>query len=162
MDLEATLTDHVDEGLVRRTRWWLRWRDTDAGQTLVEFSLILPFMLVLLFALVDFGRGFYTWLVITNAAREGARAGATQLTTAQINTRIQESICNGGGSGCGIDSSKLTVTVTNAQGPRGEAVDVDLTYDFDFVTPIGDIIVFMGGSGLSEPTITAHSSMRLE
>ncbi|NUQ56510.1 MAG: pilus assembly protein, partial [Dehalococcoidia bacterium] len=50
-----------------------RFRRTDAGQALVEFALVLPVMLMMLFALVDFGRGFYTWLVVTNAAREGAR-----------------------------------------------------------------------------------------
>jgi len=101
MDPEATLVEAVDEGSVRKTRWWLRWRDTDAGQTLVEFSLILPIMLVMLFSLVDFGRGFYTWLVITNAARDGARAGATQQTQAQITDRIHGAICDG--NGCGLD-----------------------------------------------------------
>jgi Flp pilus assembly protein TadG len=161
MDLEATLTEPVDEGSVRKTRWWLRWRETDAGQTLVEFSLILPLMLVMLFALVDFGRGFYTWLVITNAAREGARAGATQQSTAEITTRVYGAICDGNG-GCGLDKNKLAITVTNAQGDRGETVDVALKYDFDFVTPIGNILVLMGGSSLSEPTISAHASMRLE
>jgi Flp pilus assembly protein TadG len=146
----------------RKRRWWMRWRDTEVGQTLVEFSLILPFMLLLLFALVDFGRAFYTWLLVTNAAREGARAGATQLTAAEIETRARESICKNGGSTCGVDQSKLAVSVTNAQGDRGEAVDVDLTYTFSFVTPIGDILQFMGGNNLSAPQITAHSSMRLE
>ncbi|MGH2607883.1 MAG: TadE family protein [Tepidiformaceae bacterium] len=143
--------------------WWRRWRDTDAGQTLVEFSLILPVMLILLFALVDFGRAFYTWLLVTNAAREGARAGATQLTAAQIETRVFESICSDYSSGqCGLDESKLSVDVTNAQGDRGGAVEVDLSYEFEFVTPMGDIMAFIGGSNISAPTITAHSSMRLE
>jgi Flp pilus assembly protein TadG len=143
--------------------WWRRWRDTDAGQALVEFSMILPFMLILMFALVDFGRAFYTWLLVTNGAREGARVGATQVTQAQIEARVMDSMCSDFSSGdCGIDETKLSINVTNAQGARGEAVEVDLSYQFEFVTPMGDIIGFIGGSSFSAPTITAHSSMRLE
>jgi hypothetical protein len=79
-----------------------------------------------------------------------------------VETRARESICDGGGSGCGVDQTKLDVLVTNAQGDRGEAIEVDLSYEFAFVTPIGDIIGFIGGNSFSAPTITAHSSMRLE
>jgi Flp pilus assembly protein TadG len=143
--------------------WWRRFRETDTGQTLVEFSLILPLMLVLLFALVDFGRGFYTWLIVTNAAREGARAGATQLSEADITTKIYDSFCSDYSSGdCGLDETKLSMVINNEQGPRGEAIEVDLSYNFSFVTPMGDILVLLGGSSLANPTITAHSSMRLE
>jgi hypothetical protein len=100
---------------------------------------------------------------VTNAAREGARAGATQMTAAQVETKVFESICSDYSSGeCGLDESKLAVAVTNAQGPRGEAIEVDLSYEFEFVTPMGDIMAFIGGSNISAPTITAHSSMRLE
>ena len=42
------------------------------GQSLVEFALILPLLLVLVFGAIDFGRLFYTKTVLTNAAREGA------------------------------------------------------------------------------------------
>ncbi|MEX0781453.1 MAG: TadE/TadG family type IV pilus assembly protein [Dehalococcoidia bacterium] len=144
-------------------RWWTRWRETDAGQTLVEFSLILPLMLVLLFALVDFGRGFYTWLIVTNAAREGARAGATQMDVPSIEAKIYDSFCSDyAGGDCGLDETLLSIAVANAQGPRGEAIEVDLSYDFEFVTPMGDILVLLGGSAIANPTITAHSSMRLE
>jgi Flp pilus assembly protein TadG len=156
---------HVDGNTPgpRGRRWWVRLRETDAGQTLVEFSLILPLMLVLLFALVDFGRGFYTWLLITNAAREGARAGATQLDEPSIEAKVYDSFCSDYAAGdCGLDETKLVIDIDNAQGDRGEAIEVDLSYDFEFVTPMGDILVLLGGSNLASPTITAHSSMRLE
>ncbi len=132
-----------------------RWRETDAGQALVEFSLILPLMLLLLFALVDFGRGFYTWLVLTNAAREGARVGATQQPLDAIQTRITD-------ASSGLEMSRMTMTIGNVQGPRGQPITVDLTYDFVFVTPIGGILNIVSGGSLSAPTITSHSSMRLE
>ncbi len=46
------------------------------GQALVEFAFILPFLLVLVGGIVDFGLAFFVGQVIENAAREGARAGA--------------------------------------------------------------------------------------
>jgi Flp pilus assembly protein TadG len=136
-------------------RLFFRTRTNESGQTLVEFSLILPFMLVLIFALVDFGRAFHTWLVVTNAAREGARAAATQKDMNQIQTRINDSL----GS---LDSSKLTITLTNVQGPRGESIEVDLAYDFEFVTPLGGMASVLSGGNVGAPTINGHSSMRLE
>lgn len=128
----------------------------ESGQALVEFALVLPFILVLLFALVDFGRAYYTWLLVTNAAREGARVGATQQDASTINTRIYDSIEN-------LDEAKLQAPVlTNVQGARGEAIEVDLTYQFEFVTPIGEMLQLVGGSSLAEPEIAGHASMRLE
>jgi hypothetical protein len=133
----------------------LRIRGREAGQALVEFAMIVPLLLLLLFALVDFGRAFYTWLLVTNAAREGARVAATQQGTSPVVTRINDSIS-------GLDSASLAITLTNIQGPRGEAVEVDLVYDFEFVSPIGDLINFISGGSIDDPTITSHASMRLE
>lgn len=132
-----------------------RFRRTDAGQALVEFALVLPVMLMMLFALVDFGRGFYTWLVVTNAAREGARVGATQKPLTDIQQRILD-------SATGVDTTDLTITVTNVQGPRGQPIVVDLSYDFQFVTPIGNLLNLLSGGTLNAPTITSTASMRLE
>lgn len=42
------------------------------GQSLVEFALVLPLLLMLVLGAIDFGRLFYTKIIITNAAREGA------------------------------------------------------------------------------------------
>lgn len=130
------------------------WR-SEAGQSLVEFSMVLPIMLLLLFALVDFGRAFHTWLVVTNSAREGARAASVQKPDAEVRARINETLG-------GLDSSKLTVQLTNVQGTRGQTVEVDLTYDFQYVTPIGGILGFVSGGTLATPTIGASASMRLE
>jgi len=42
------------------------------GQSLVELALLLPFLLVLIVGALEFGRLFFTKIVITNAAREAA------------------------------------------------------------------------------------------
>ncbi len=127
----------------------------ERGQTLVEFALILPIMLLLIFALVDFGRGFYTWLIVTNGAREGARVGATQQDYNAIMTRIRQATDT-------LDEDRMTVTLTNVQGPRGEPITVDIRYDFDWVTPIGPILNIVSGGNLGEVTIRGYASMRLE
>ena len=45
------------------------------AQNLVEFALIFPVLMLLLFGVVDFGRVFHVLIAISNAAREGARIG---------------------------------------------------------------------------------------
>lgn len=45
------------------------------GQALVEFALILPLLLLLILGMIEFGWLLNGKLVITSAAREGARAG---------------------------------------------------------------------------------------
>jgi len=48
-------------------------RARDAGQSLVEFALVLPLFLAILIGMVDIGRGIWANNVIANAAREAAR-----------------------------------------------------------------------------------------
>ena len=50
----------------------MRIRKDHKGQSLVEFALILPILLILVLGAMDIGRLFFTKMVITNAAREGA------------------------------------------------------------------------------------------
>ena len=85
-------------------------RATETGQSLVEFAMVLPLFLVLLFGLVDFGRAFYSWMVITNGAREGARAGAVQKDWPTMKTAIYGSMCNPYPGSCSLDTSQLTLT----------------------------------------------------
>ncbi len=48
----------------------------DRGAAAVEFVLVLPVLLLLVFGIVDFGRMLNAQIVVTEAAREGARAAA--------------------------------------------------------------------------------------
>lgn len=160
MEPEVQVPSPAKRGPVKRL--FKRFRDTEAGQALVEFTMILPIFLILLFGLVDFGRGFYTWLVVTNAAREGARTAAVQSDEAKVDSRIYGSFCNNYPSDCSLNPDKLTITKTNFPGNLGDAVVIDLSYDFDYATPVGDLIYLLTGGTLSEPTIKAHSSMRVE
>lgn len=46
------------------------------GQAVVEFALILPLFMLLVFGTLEFGRAYYDMHLITNAARGGARIGS--------------------------------------------------------------------------------------
>jgi Flp pilus assembly protein TadG len=51
---------------------------SERGQSTVEFVFLLPVLLVLFFLIFEVGRLFGSWLLLTNAAREGARYAAVQ------------------------------------------------------------------------------------
>ena len=50
-------------------------RGSLSAQDLVEFALVFPVLMLLLFGVIDFGRIFHVLIAISNAAREGARYG---------------------------------------------------------------------------------------
>jgi len=50
-----------------------RWRQQSRGQTLVEFALILPILVLLLVGIFDFGRAVYALNTVNNAAHEAVR-----------------------------------------------------------------------------------------
>lgn len=58
-----------------RKRMGIRCRFEARGQSLVELALILPVLMLVLVGILDFGRAFYAYNAISNAAREGARYG---------------------------------------------------------------------------------------
>jgi Flp pilus assembly protein TadG len=134
-----------------------RRKNGEKGQALVEFTLLVPIFLLLIFAIVDFGMGFYSWITVTNAAREGARLGVVMATAQQIEDRVYQT------SDLPNESTQMTVTVTNAQGQPGESVVVAVDYDYDLITPLAGIVSFVSGNVLG-PTLTFSSTaeMRLE
>src|SRR3990172_2099306 len=121
----------------------------ERGQSLVEFALLLPVFLILLFAIVDFGMGFNAWITVTNSAREGARLGTVGSAAAAIQQRVRDTAAS-------LDQAKLTVAVTNAQGQPGESVLVDVDYQYDLITPLAGLIQFISGNIIG-PTLTFRS-----
>lgn len=51
--------------------------EDSTGQSIVEFALILPLMLGVMFMITEFGRALYQYNSMTMAVREGAREGVT-------------------------------------------------------------------------------------
>jgi len=57
------------------------------GQALVEFALVLPVFLLIVFGVFDLGRAVYAYNTVANAAREGARV-------ASVNQIVSSPDCN--------------------------------------------------------------------
>ena len=65
-------------GAIRKRRAHVRGRSRGRGQTLVEFALVLPVFMLLLFGLIDMGRYVYLNSTLSQAAREAARVAAVE------------------------------------------------------------------------------------
>lgn len=62
---------------------------TERGQSLVELAVTLTILLILLAGTVDFGRAFFVWLTLRDAAQEGAAYGSIDPTNeAEIKERV--------------------------------------------------------------------------
>ncbi|HVM64390.1 MAG TPA: TadE/TadG family type IV pilus assembly protein [Acidimicrobiales bacterium] len=53
-----------------------RGRDAQRGAALVEAAIVLPVLFFILFAVIDFGNVFYTYIAVRQGVREGAREAA--------------------------------------------------------------------------------------
>ncbi len=49
-------------------------RRNEDGAAAVEFALVLPVLILLVFGIIEFGFVFNRWLGVTHAAREGVRS----------------------------------------------------------------------------------------
>jgi Flp pilus assembly protein TadG len=103
-----------------------RFGDSEDGQALVEFALVLPLLALILFAIIQFGIAFNNYLALTDAVRAGAREAAVSRAapdpTAQAEDAVRDAAAN-------LDQDDLTVTVTSTW-VRGEDVRVLATYPF--------------------------------
>jgi len=128
----------------------------EGGQSLVEFALVLPIFLLILFAIVDFGMAFHAWITVTNSAREGARVGAVRASAADIEQRVRDTTGT-------LDQDDLLVTVTNAEGDPGQSVVVDVSYDYSLISPLAGIVNMVSGGTISGSlTLSSTADMRLE
>lgn len=107
------------------------------GQTLVEFALVLPVFLVMLFGLLDAGRYVYMSSVISQAAREGARLAAVE---AYWIGRSDSSCGAVGGQVCPVDETAFRADILAAANrmvaPFGAISTSKLYYSCD---PVGHV-----------------------
>lgn len=121
------------------------------GQSLVEFAIILPLLLLLVMGIIEFGMMLNSYLAINNAAREGARAGIV----GSRNNEIQNSILS---TSPALDAQNLIITITPSDGSRksGDTLTVKVTYNYYFTIPI------LGNIFNSVVPLNVQVSMRIE
>ena len=147
----------------------------EKGTSIIEFAIILPLLIILIFGMVEFSVLFYDKAVITNASREGARGGTVyrsdpnieppndpydpfdcnQIETV-VNTYLANHLVTFGGA---------TTASTSCTGPgpsgecggSGDSLTITVTYDYTFLL-LPNFLNF-----LSSPfTLTAVTTMRCE
>lgn len=129
----------------------LRILKNQDGQSVVEFAIILPVLLLIIMGIVQFGMLIGSYLTLENAAREAARAGIIGSTNAEVRLVITSTSPN-------LEPGKLTIAIAPSEGSRtsGSTLTVNLTYNYDLTIPII--------SSLFNNTVVlnAETSMRIE
>jgi Flp pilus assembly protein TadG len=140
-------------------------KKNDSGASAVEFALIAPLLLLLIFLMVDFARLGFVQLSINSAAREGVRASSFGLTTAEIST-ISNSA---GGTAAQIATNSNSALLQVAQSRScsdstalGRTTEVQVSTPFKWLTPIQLITRSLGsqsGKLGNQFTLTATGVM---
>ena len=102
------------------------------GQSLVEFALTLPLLLLILIGILDLGRITATYVILENAAREGARYGATH--PGQTTGITQRARAEASGSIVNSTQIQITCDPSNCSGSLGSPLKVYASYPFTFIT----------------------------
>jgi Flp pilus assembly protein TadG len=105
------------------------------GQTMAEFTLILPVLAILLFGVIQFGIAFNNYLAVTDAVRAGARqaAVARYLPPSERAAKVIA-------SADGLDTSKLEVTVSASDDwEPGSDVTVEASYPYS-INLLGKVV----------------------
>ena len=148
----------------------------EQGGSLVEFAVIAPLLFLILFGIIEFGIMIYDKAMITNASREGARAGivfdyddggtpgdSADDTFHPDNATIVEAVENycadyliSFGAG-----STVTTAITRTGNSSGDSLTVNVAYPFRFLV-FSNIIALVGGDLENLINLNAETVMRLE
>jgi Flp pilus assembly protein TadG len=97
----------------------------DNGQTMVEFILVLPVLLIVLFGIVQFGITFKDYVTLTDAVRAGARTAAvSRISTDPVGDTVARVK-----SSTDLTAANVNVTVTSTWA-HGTDVVVKATYPY--------------------------------
>lgn len=118
----------------------------ESGQSVIEFAVILPLLLILVFGITEFGRALMTANVLTQAAREGARMAAVGADPADAEDRITAIL-----TAANVDVGDIDVAGPDAN----KLIQVTVTSPF---TVIPGTILPMSGT----ITLTGRAVMRFE
>ncbi len=111
---------------------WIKKRfGNEHGQAMVEMALVLPLLLLLFLGIFEFGRIMGSYMLISNLSREGARYGVVGHDDNQIQAFILS-------QKAWLDENQLSITVSPPymERDKGEALNVEVNYSVDLMTPV--------------------------
>jgi Flp pilus assembly protein TadG len=130
-----------------------------SGAAVVEFAIVLPILLLLLFGIIEMGFAIYDKTMITHASREGARAGIVF----RIPPVTDEEIINVVNSYLGTSlitfsgSPSPTVTVTRSGSNPGDELKVTVAFTYSSLI-LPDLVETLD----REFNLMAETTMRME
>ncbi len=127
-------------------------RRSERGQSLVEYALILPVLMLLLVGIMEFAVVSLNYTTVANAAREGARAGAVVSGNNSAIAAAAEEAAEQASDTLQAAQRDVEVTVST------EVVQVRVEYDAQLIT--GGFIAALGGR--SSIHLQAVSTMQRE
>ena len=107
----------------------MRLIENDEGQGLVEFALIVPILILILMAIIEFGFMFNAYLSLSNGVREGGRLAALGGSDLAVETKVAS-------SGGLLKSENIQVDISPITRKRGDQITLFARYQYDFITPV--------------------------
>ncbi len=143
----------------RSTSPRLRSRRHSRGTSVVEMAIVLPLLLMLMFAIGEFGIAFTQYQTLINATREGARTGVLFRGASCVAGTVKTDISTTVGNymvAAGVPTGTITTTSTGECAGAGTQVVVTSLVPYTFAA-------LPGLAGLqSDVTLSARSTMRNE
>lgn len=132
------------------------YRKKRRGAAAVEFAVVAPVFLLLVFGMIEYGRMVMVQQVITNASREGARTGVLDGSTNQDVVDVVTQYLNSGS----ISGATITVVPTNPEDAEfGDPVSVTVDIPFSQVSWLPSPM-YLGGKTLSATTVMRRESVQ--
>jgi hypothetical protein len=104
----------------------LHGQSSQSGQSLVEFAMVLPLLLLIVFGITEFGRAYYQYNTLSKAIRNGARYMSSHTYSSANITNAQNMVVYGQTSGSGtpvlpgLTAAMIGVTPSGGTGPYDE------------------------------------------
>ena len=139
------------------------------GGALIEFAIVLPIMLLLVGGIIEFGILYYNKQVLTNASREGARAGIVYeengagnkiLITESDVQLIAQTYCSGRLLTFG--GSSLPTTTAPGVDSLIYPSDLTVTVNFTYTFLMSSLLNIFGGAFGPTLDISGETVMRME
>ncbi len=139
----------------------------ERGVAAVEFALVLPLLVLVLFGIIEFSLILYDKAIITNASREGARSGILYRyptpTPAQLQTLVSSVVnqyCQNRLISLGAASAVQTTVIPGGSNP-GDPLTVRVDYNYRFLVLPNFVSSLMNYSNQGLP-LRAETVMRME
>ena len=136
---------------------------SEDGAALIEFALVLPLLVVLLFAMLEFGKAFNYWIDETHLANEGARWAVVDKNPGSgSGTPLQEYIkeqattaeLRDGGTSSVTSPAQVCISFPDGTSNAGDPVQVEVTATYNWLPVLG--------LGATSVDLVGRSTMRLE